>query len=115
MQLSTEVVDGVGFIRVQGEVDHVHAPKLQEVADHMLGDGARSLVIDCAEVTFMDSAGLSALAKAHGRADVQFGTITIRNPSVLVRRLLEITGLDGLLLIDGWHPSAITSVHPDKG
>ena len=62
-------------------------------------------MIDCQEVTFMDSAGLSALVEAQRGATLEFGTVTLRNPSELIVRLLEITGLaDGLLTENGYEP-----------
>jgi anti-anti-sigma factor len=101
VQLSVEIQGDTGFICVQGDVDRLHGPRLLAVANELLSEGANNLVIDCREITFMDSNGLAALAAAHNRAEVQFGTVTLRNPSAFLLRLLELAGMDGLLLIDG--------------
>jgi anti-anti-sigma factor len=100
VRLITEVVDHVGVIRVSGELEAMEAQKLTECAAGLLGDGARSLVIDLADVTFMDSSGLNALIEARSRAEMQLGTVTVRNPTSFVQRLLHITGLE-LLCEDG--------------
>jgi anti-anti-sigma factor len=100
MQLESEVVGDVGVIRIDGDVDDITVPKLDQATHGLLSDGARSLVIDCAALTFIDSTGLSALISAHREARLQCGTVTIRNPSPMVIRLLEITGLDNELTID---------------
>jgi anti-sigma B factor antagonist len=99
--LSNEIVGDIGIIRVQGELDRLDAPDLSDLATKMLDEGARSLVIDCEEVTFIDSTGLSVLIKAQKHAELQFGALTLRNPSAFMIRLLEITGLNDTLLIDG--------------
>jgi anti-sigma B factor antagonist len=100
VQVSTEVRDGVGFIAVVGEVDGSTSAELRDAFLAVLGDGARDLVIDCAELTFIDSSGLGALITANRAASLQFGSVTIRNPSAMVLRLLEITGLDSRLVIE---------------
>ena len=74
---------------------------LDEAAGQLLGDSARSLVIDCQDVAFMDSAGLQVLVRAYQQAHEQGGTVTIRHPSAFIERLIQITGLDTVLVIDG--------------
>jgi anti-sigma B factor antagonist len=98
--ISAEVVGDVGVIRVQGDFDTLEAPRFVEVATGVLSDGARSLVIDCEAITFIGSTGLSALIDAHKRAELQFGTVTLRNPTAFMVRILEITGLDDVLLVE---------------
>ena len=100
VQVSTEVRDGIGFIAVVGEVDGSTSAELRDAFLAVLGDGARDLVIDCAELTFIDSSGLGALITANRAASLQFGSVTVRNPSAIVLRLLEITGLDSRLVIE---------------
>jgi anti-sigma B factor antagonist len=107
MQLRTEVVGDVGVIRVCGDLDAIHALKLQEAASEALGDGARSLVIDCQDIGFIASDGLRVMVRAYKQAHAQGGTVTIRRPSALTYRLMQITCLDTVFLIDGLpEPSA---------
>jgi anti-sigma B factor antagonist len=101
MFMNMEVVGDVGVIRVRGEVDLLEAPRLDEVAQKMLGDGAHTLVIDLDGVPFMDSSGLRVLIEAHRRAHAQGGTVTVRHPSRFIHSLLQLTGLDQVLLVDG--------------
>jgi anti-sigma B factor antagonist len=100
VRLTTEVHDGVATIRIEGDVDMSNAPDLHDAFRDALSDGASSLVVDCAELTFIDSSGISALISANHEANLQWGTVTVRNPSPMVLRMLEITGLDQALTID---------------
>jgi anti-anti-sigma factor len=43
----------------------------------------------------MDSAGIAVLVRAAG----EVGAVQIRNPSPIVRRVIEVTGLTGVLRI----------------
>jgi anti-sigma B factor antagonist len=99
MDLASRLEGGVGHLRVTGEVDAVTAPELRALGSRLLDDGARTLLVDCAALTFIDSAGLSVLLELHDLADVRFATMTISHPSEHVRRLLAITGLDQKLIL----------------
>jgi anti-anti-sigma factor len=94
LSLSVDVHDGVGTVRVAGDLDALSSDKLRRVALGALSDGASSLVLDCSELAFIDSTGLTVLIEASESAGTQSGAITIRNPPPLMLRLLQITGLD---------------------
>jgi len=100
VELTIGMSDDTGLIRVVGEVDANTAPELRDAAIGLLKDGVHSLVIDCERVSFMDSAGLTALIDAHTLASDQRGALVVRRPTELVNRLLRITGLDAELRID---------------
>jgi anti-sigma B factor antagonist len=98
--MSVAVAGGVGTIAVVGEVDSLTSVELRDCLVGTLDDGARSLVVDCSRVTFIDSSGLSVLIDAHQHARVQLGSLIVRNPSPMVRRLLDMTGLTRELEVD---------------
>jgi anti-sigma B factor antagonist len=98
MQLSTRVVDDLGVIHIDGEIDSVHAPKLRAAAEQLLGDGARRLVIECRDLEFIDSAGLQAMVQSYKAAQAKGGTVTLTEPSDFTVKLLQLTGLDEVLL-----------------
>ena len=97
---TVEVHDGIGTVTLTGELDHQTADRLRCVALTALSDGAASLVIDCKQLAFIDSSGISVLVEVHKAADAQAGVITIRHASPLVLRLFDVTGLSQLLTIE---------------
>lgn len=107
LRTRTEALDGTTVVSVRGEVDLVSADQLRRVLDEALQDSAR-VTLDLTELTFIDSSGLSALVEAHRKARDAGGTFTLRHPTPMLRRLLDITRLDTLLVIepDGQGPSA---------
>ena len=78
-----------------GEVDIAVQRKLHEALIEAQ-EGARELIIDMSEVTFLDSAGINALVWAWRRA--REGRVKVAGASGHVRQVLEITGLAGLVL-----------------
>ncbi len=82
---------------VTGEVDSTTAPHVQERIEQLLDDGAREVTIDLTAVTFLDSAGLCALATMHRRASADGVRLRVLAASRAVVRPMQITGLWHLL------------------
>ena len=84
-------------VALSGELDMAATLKLEPVVDGLLADGARSLVLDLAELTFIDSTGMALLVGVNERASAAGAELTLLRPAEHVGRVLEVTGLDGLL------------------
>jgi anti-sigma B factor antagonist len=104
VELTVGIAGDVGLVEVIGEVDANTAPELRDTATTLLKDGLRSVVIACERLTFMDSAGLTALIELHALAAERGATFAVRNPTELVSRLLRITGLDAEICIEETEP-----------
>src|SRR5260370_151732 len=87
---------GVYVVRFIGDIDISNADTLGETLDRMLGETAGAVVVDLSALRFMDSSGIAMLLRAVGDA----GSVEIRNPSSVVRRIIECTGLADVLRID---------------
>jgi anti-sigma B factor antagonist len=86
---------GVRSFNLSGELDHATAPELREPLESAIDAGARSLLVDLSDCSFIDSTGLSVLVHARSRLlDDSDGRLEICCPDPQVRRLLEITGVD---------------------
>jgi anti-sigma B factor antagonist len=93
VQLTTSA-DGCS-VTVVGEVDSATAPGLRDCLLAVLArPGAAAVDVDLSDVTFLDSAGLSALATAHRAALAADRVLRIRcGTARAVVRPLQITGL----------------------
>jgi len=76
-----------------GELDVAAVPTFREVLDDQLDLGGRRVVVDLAELEFIDAAGIAELVGAGRRAERIGGAVTIRSPQPAVRRALDITGV----------------------
>jgi anti-sigma B factor antagonist len=86
-------------LSVRGELDASTAPDLADLCRTVHADGAREVVIDLTDTSFLDSSGLRALIEAH-RIFTDGGKLQLAHASEPVRRLLEITGLDDYFTLD---------------
>jgi len=82
-------------VRVSGEVDSTTAPGLRSCLLEVLArPGDAPIEVDLQGVTFLDSAGLSALATAHRAAAAAGRVLQMRcGTTRAVVRPLQITGL----------------------
>ena len=86
-------------LSVKGELDASTAPDLADLCHSVHAAGARDVVIDLTDTSFLDSSGLRALIEAH-RLFAEGGNLQLAHASEPVRRLLEITGLDDYFTLD---------------
>jgi anti-sigma B factor antagonist len=97
--ITTEVSfeDGpTAVVRVVGEIDISTVGAVRAAMVTALEGSPGRLVFDLAGVDFMDSSGLAVLLQARKAAE----SIHVRNPSTVVRRLIELTGLSDVLPIE---------------
>jgi anti-anti-sigma factor len=83
-------------LRLTGELDGSSADALASAVAR-LADGTHVLV-DCSSLTFVDSAGLRALASAQRDVERAGGVLALHAPSARLLRLLELTDLADLLV-----------------
>lgn len=92
------VTPDVGGLIVSGEIDASTVDLLSESLDPLPGESG-DLTIDMANVRFIDSSGLRVLIQAHQKADKAERRLVIVNPSTIVSRLLDVSGLNGLFTV----------------
>jgi len=88
--------DGERVIRLRGELDIESAPDLERVLLRSRPAHQR-VVLDLAELKFMDSTGLRVLLRARAAADEGRWEISMRNVPPTIRRLFDMTGVHAAL------------------
>lgn len=84
-------------LEVGGELDLYTAPRLSSQVRELIALGATNLVVDMTETTFVDSTALHVLLDARKRLRTEEGELVVVCPSPHVRRIFEVTGVDGML------------------
>jgi anti-sigma B factor antagonist len=88
--------DGACVVRLGGELDSSNTAKLEEALAPIIAGRPQRLVFDLSQLRFMDSAGIAVLL----RAAAEVPSLALRDPSPIVRRIVEVTGLTGVLEIE---------------
>lgn len=86
-------------VSLSGELDVATSAELSEALIQLIDGGSTDLVIDLERLAFIDSTGLSAILKAKKKLEGK-GRIVLREPTPMVRQVLEITGLTTALLVE---------------
>jgi len=87
---------GSNELTITGELDLGTASVVEAAIDDLRANGIVDVVLDTAGVAFVDSRGLRTML-----VGLQGGRISLRNPSVQLRRLIDLTGLqEHLPIID---------------
>ncbi len=84
---------------VEGELDLAGAPKVEEWASRMIEGGAKHLVLDLTQTTFIDSTAIRALLTANELAHRVGGSFVVVAENRAVLRVFEIAGRDGTVAI----------------
>jgi len=85
-------VSGIPVVALVGELDLASADGL--VAS-LIGVPGSPVVVDLAQLSFLDSSGISALVLAKNQMDEVGRTLLLTRPTARVLQTLEIVGLAG--------------------
>lgn len=83
---------GQTVAHVNGEIDIATCERLRDAIEPHLGPGQR-VVLDLSGVSFMDSSCLRVLLQARTTLTADGGSLILRNPSDMARRLLSLSGM----------------------
>jgi anti-anti-sigma factor len=88
-------------VRVAGELDLASARLLEAALEHQLDLGRRYVRLDLSGLSFLDATGLGAILDAHWAYLNRGGTLILTGVGRQVRRLVQLTETDGVLLVAG--------------
>jgi anti-sigma B factor antagonist len=101
LHLARLPADPAPVLVVTGELDVYEAPTFRAELFDILDEGHRRVVVDCAGVSFIDSAGLAALVEAQRRLDGRDGQLVLRGLHDATKRIFEITDLTDAFTFEG--------------
>jgi anti-sigma B factor antagonist len=93
----SEVDPGYFTATISGELDIHSVARLNGAIDELLARPLTRIELDLSDVEFMDSSGLALLL----RLTNQFGPARVKGAKPIIRRVIEVSGLAGVLQLDG--------------
>ena len=94
LQLSARAGRACAVVEVGGELDMDTVPQLQDVLQEVADGGTRQVVLDFADVTFMDSSGLGLLVDWYKRLRDLNGRLCLAAVRQPVRAVLVLSAVD---------------------
>lgn len=94
LELKVEDTEPGLVVHVRGELDLASAPQLSAALSEAAGSSTRPVILDLAEVSFIDSSALRALVLAGRELGAAGRQLQIGPRSEMVARVLSMTSLD---------------------
>ena len=106
--IKTEQLDDNSYvIALAGEVDLYTAPEFKQQLLDVIGQGAKEVVVDFSDTTFIDSTTLGVLVGGVKRLRTNEGQLSLVCSDRNITKIFEITGLDRVFTI---HPTREAAV-----
>ena len=94
MKIVTRLIDGVEVVKVSGRIELGEgSAAIREVVRDLLARGRKKIVLDLADVDYIDSAGLGALVSAFTSVRNEGGDLKLVYLRKKVQDLLQMTKL----------------------
>ena len=98
--VASVVVDGEALLLVVGAVDRFSWPHLEAAVLEAVATGARRLVLDARQLSFVDATVVSRLAALGRRLGGEGGGVRIVSPPTVLRRLVDLLLVGDALAVD---------------
>jgi anti-sigma B factor antagonist len=92
---------GSAIVVLSGDLDLATAPKLRQRLADLADCDVIDLVIDLANLGFMDSSGISVIVGTYEHLKLRGGSLVIRNANPMAIKIFQITGLMEYLSVTG--------------
>ena len=112
---TADLGDGVASVAILGEVDLSTAPELKEALAEVTDGGARGVLVDLSNATFIDSTTLGVLMGAVKRLRPLGGELAIACHDPNIRKIFEITMLDRVFNIFDTSDAGIAHLREQSG
>jgi anti-anti-sigma factor len=98
MEITQTQSGDILIVKIRGRLDGYWADDISRTLLDSVREGAHDIRLDCSEIDYMSSIGLGALIQVHRQLSGIHGSFAIINPSKTVKRLLELSGVDKMLM-----------------
>jgi anti-sigma B factor antagonist len=113
--IKTEQLNGHTYvISLAGEVDLYTAPEFKQQLLDVIGQGAKDVVVDFTNTTFIDSTTLGVLVGGVKRLRPNEGQLSLICSDRNITKIFEITGLDRVFTIHASREAALSNRQPSK-
>lgn len=99
MKVEISQTDNQVMVSIEGRLDTVTSSEFEKTVSPYFTTPAIELVLDCAAMEYISSAGLRVVLMAHKSITAKGGKFIIRNLNNEVRSVFDMTGFSRILTI----------------
>jgi anti-sigma B factor antagonist len=97
---TAELGQNAFIVTVTGEADLHTTPEIDRALQGAIALGATLVAVDLSEASFVDSTALAVMLRVHERLEGRGGRLVIVTDDRRFLRMLEISGLDRVLVVE---------------
>ena len=105
-----QLAEGAYVISLAGEVDLYTAPEFKQQLLEVIAQGAKHVIVDFSNTTFIDSTTLGVLVGGVKRLRTNDGQLTLVCTDRNITKIFEITGLDRVFSIYSSRDEAVAAI-----
>lgn len=114
-QIKHEVRESVDILRLDGALDAYSFPRLESALNSLRANNRNSIVLDCANLDYINSAALGALIGFARRARENGGDLKLAGLTPKIYSIVELLGFDKILHILPDTYAALAKFTPPHG
>ncbi len=99
MEITLSLAGEIPVFHLNGRLDMTTSPLLEERLKPLLTEPGQKLVFDCAELSYISSAGLRVFLSTMRHLTAERGNVVFAHLSAPVADLFRLAGLEDLFLI----------------
>ena len=103
-------VDDIPVLDVVGEIDIYTTPQFKEAVGKVIDEGKRGIIINMAQVSYMDSSGFGTLLSATKRLRPLSGSLHLIACNEAITRMLQITRLNTIFGVHKTEEEALQAI-----
>lgn len=87
-------------VRLSGELDHCSAQGVRRELDGLIRDPqVKRLVLDMADMPFMDSSGIGVILGRYRTLELRGGGVAVKNMNPQVQRVFALSGMGQIIQV----------------
>lgn len=115
MEIQTKTDRQCLVVRMSGELDHHSAIRVRRAVDTIFGRGTVcNLVFNLHGLSFMDSSGVGLILGRYRMVQDKGGRMVLCRVPKTVRRVLQISGVPGVIPVENSEEQALARCRQDK-
>jgi len=87
------------MVSIKGEIDIYSIEKFREAIEEKIKTKEPEIILDCSELSYMDSTGMSVLIELRNKTKEKGQKIIMMNPRPNIKKLMALTGVDKIIEI----------------
>lgn len=100
MQIKTEINNSKLIISLNGRLDTITSPQLEEEINNISLDEIEIIILDVKELEYISSAGLRLVLKLYKKMTAQGGQLKLINVNDMIMEIFAMTGMSDFLDIE---------------